>query len=171
MTIPWPDVDSASALIFGVLTLAVGWLSYRAGIRSHDSQIRIDTLSLAGATRLILDELANERGDLFKRYQSLYAAQGGFLSGAMEVKKREFDGFAETIDALRSELTAMDGIDRVSGRKLETALVQVRSIHGRAFSIKEKFSACEKQLREDAAAHQAQALNAFRSPPRPGQGR
>jgi len=164
MEIPWPQVDSASALIFAVLGLAVAWLSYRAGVRSHHGQLRVETMSLVDTTRSIVEKADAERPSLFKWFQQLYAAQGKFNSGAMEVKQREFDDFATGIEALRGELAiASAGIDRLSGRKLELRLVEVRAIHGRATGIKDKFAQYQRELREDAAEHRAHTLAANRA--------
>ena len=79
----------------------------------------------------------------------------------MEVKKREFDCFAETIERLKTELAATDGLDRLAGHKLERRLVEVRSIHGQASGIKDKFAQHQRELREDAAEHRTQSLQAF----------
>ena len=62
MTMPWPEINSTSTLVFGGLTVLVGWLSYRAGLRSHDSQVRIETLSLMNTTQLTLDHVGRREG-------------------------------------------------------------------------------------------------------------
>jgi hypothetical protein len=81
----------------------------------------------------------------------------------MVLKRREFDGFAGIIDELRGTLaTAAVDIDRLSGRKLERRLVEVRAIHGRATGIREKFAQYHRELREDTAEHWAGASKAFR---------
>jgi hypothetical protein len=74
MATPWPEVDSGSALVFGLVGIIIGWLSYRAGVRSHYSTLRVEAQTLSDTIKRILDEVAGERGGLFKWYQNLYAA-------------------------------------------------------------------------------------------------
>lgn len=152
MAIPWPEVDSTSAILFGMGGLFIGWLSYRAGLRAHDSQLRVEAMTLANAARLILDQAAEEQGERHEDFKGLYAATGRFYSGAMEVKSREFLALATTIELLRSQLGSGHPIDRLSGRRLETRLVNMRSIHAHASSIRDKLTAYEQQIREDRLA-------------------
>lgn len=157
------EFDTGSALVVGVGGIVIAWLAYRAGVRSHESTVRVEAQTLSDAAKRMLDELGDERASLLTWYEHFYAAQGRFYSGAMDVKRREFDGFAETIEGQKADLAATEGIDRMVGRRLEKTLVDVRSIHERTSGIKDKFSQYRRDLREDAAEHRTQALQALRA--------
>jgi hypothetical protein len=158
--IPWPQIDTASAVIFGLLGLAVAWLSYRAGVRSHASQLRIEARTIADAAKHTLDDIAEEPVELFKAYRGVHAAQGMLYSGATEEKRIEFEEAGAAIAGLQAELTdAALGIGKLSGRKLEDRLVLLRSINACAGSLRDKFAEHHDNLRRqrEAIMNQIQA--------------
>lgn len=145
--LPLPQVDTSN-LVIAALGVVVAWLAYRAGVRSHVSQMRVEARTAADKANHLLTNIALEPAELLKGYKAVHSAKGMLNSSATEAKRLEFEDAGAAIADLQAELAiAVVGVGKLSGRSLEDRLVLLRSIYSRAGSLREKFAEHQDNLR------------------------
>lgn len=159
MVVSWPQIDSAAALVFGAATIGVGWLSYKAGVKSHNSHLRLEAMFASDSTLSILEELDDERTGLSESFRRMDAAQAWFNS---EANQSEFDDFTTATEELRRAITAAsERIAGLRGCRLELLLVEIRAIHRRASGLQEDFIRYQREIWEGYSEHRARTLAAM----------
>lgn len=141
-----PTVSGIVGAITGIAGAIMGFLGYRRSTQIKALDLRLELRKADNEVIASIERLGELLPYADRSRRAVAAATGGLNSGAMELWKQSFEADAATLAELQRSQPASDATyPGLSPEELESKLVQVHRLQGRADAIRDKYEGALQQ--------------------------